>query len=832
MTRLRRFALVFPALLCSLALLAAGGATARPGTAPNDLVEVVVTLPQPPLAEAIARDRGLAAATTTKHRLNLRAPASVSYLRTLAAAQRTLQARIERAIPAATARWHYSVVANGMAVVLPRSALTRLSRIAGATVWPSVTYHALLNRTPQLIGAPTVWGPTLATAGQGMKIAIIDDGLDRTHVFFDPTNFTYPDGFPKGNTAYTTPKVIVARSFAPANLTWKYAGLPFDPKYSDHATNVAGIAAGDHNTIAALDSGKFKVSGIAPAAYLGNYKVLSVPTDSFGLDGNSPEIVAGIEAAVTDGMDVLNLSLGEPEVEPTRDIVVAALNHAADAGVIPVVAAGNDGSGGGSISSPANAQQAITVGASTEGDNGPADVIASFSSTGPTPVSLQLKPDVTAPGVDILSSLPHNTWSAHDWSGTSMATPHVSGAAAVLRQKHPTWTVAQIKSALASTGDPVQGLGTQPEVAVTREGGGRIDLPRADNPLVFTDPVGLAFGLVKSGSTATQSLNVTDAGGGPAPWNVAVAPQAGPGGATLVVPPSVVAGTPLPVTLNVAADATEGVATGFITLTRGTDVRRVPYWFRVERPQLGREPHTLLHGPGVYKGNTAGKPELVSTYRYPEQSVSAGVPLDLSGPEQVFELVVTTPVANFGAVVIGHGAHVNVSPRLTHAGDENRLVGQPGLPANINPYQGYGRTVPAVGAVLPLPGTYDFVFDTPSQGRPGRFTFRVWVNDTTPPSARLLTPTLAHGGTIRFAVNDSGSGVDPASISAKIDGATAPATYGRGIVTLDRTATGKLERGAHIVRLSVADYQETKNMEDVGPILPNTRVLRTTVVVR
>ena len=827
MTRLRRFALVLPALLSLAALLAAGGATARPGPAPADLVEVVVTLPQAPLAVAVLRDRGLAAATMTRHRLDLRAPASVSYLRTLATAQRSLQARIEQAIPGSTTRWHYGVVANGMAVVLPRSSLGRLSAIPGATVWPSVTYHALLNRTPQLIGAPTVWGPTLATAGQGIKIGIIDDGLDQTHVFFDPTGYTYPAGFPKGNSAYTSPKVIVARAFAPANLTWKYANLPFDPQFSDHATNVAGIAAGDHDTIAALATGKVKVSGIAPSAYLGNYKVLSVPTANFGLDGNSPEIVAGIEAAVNDGMDVINLSLGEPEVEPSRDIVVQALDHAADAGVVPVVAAGNDGGGGGSISSPANAPQAITVAASTEGDNGPADVIADFSSNGPTPVSLAFKPDVTAPGVDILSSLPHNTWSAHDWSGTSMAAPHVAGAAAVLKQRHPAWTVAEIKSALASTGDPVHAA-TGAEVAATREGGGRIDLPRADNPLIFTDPADLSFGLVKPATTTTQTLNVVDAGGGPLPWTVTAVPQSGPAGATLTTTPTVAAGTPLPVTLTVTAGAGEGAATGFLTLTRGTDVRRVPYWFRVEKPQLGREPHTLLKGAGLYKGDTAGKPALVSTYRYPEQSVAAAVPLDLSGPEQVFRFDLKKPVANFGAVIVDEESGVRISPRLVHAGDENRLVGQPGLPANINPYQNYGQTTPAVGAVLPLPGAYDFVFDTPARARPGRFTFRVWVNDTTPPSVRLLTPSIPRGGSVRFAVRDSGSGVDPASILAKVDGEATPVTYARGIVTIAKTLTP----GAHRITLSAADYQETKNMEDVGPILPNTRVVQTTVVVR
>ena len=100
----------------------------------------------------------------------------------------------------------------------------------------------------------------------------------------------------------------------------------------------------------------------------------------------------------------------------------------------------------------------------------------------------------------------------------------------------------QIKSALASTGDPVHAVGGA-EVAATREGGGRIDLPRADNPLIFTDPVGLSFGLVKPGATATQTLGVTDAGGGPAPWTLTIAVQSAPAGATLTASPTVVPGT-------------------------------------------------------------------------------------------------------------------------------------------------------------------------------------------------------------------------------------------------------------------------------------------------
>src|SRR5439155_23991992 len=123
----------------------------------------------------------------------------------------------------------------------------------------------------------------------------------------------------------------------PPSPDYANAKLPFDPKESFHATHVAGIAAGNHNTTA----GGTTISGVAPNAYLGNYKALTIPTPEFGLDGNSAEIAAAIDAAVADGMNVINLSLGEPEVDPRRDIVVQALDGAAAAGVVPVGAACN-----------------------------------------------------------------------------------------------------------------------------------------------------------------------------------------------------------------------------------------------------------------------------------------------------------------------------------------------------------------------------------------------------------------------------------------------------------------------------------------------------------
>src|SRR5262245_64091648 len=124
-----------------------------------------------------------------------------------------------------------------------------------------------INQGPEVIGANKLWGAGLETAGNGMKIGIIDDGLDASHKFFDSTGLTYPAGFPKGQTKFATPKVIVQRTFAPATPVWPGADVPFDSAESFHATHVGGIAAGDHDTPA----GTLKLSGVAPNAYLGNY---------------------------------------------------------------------------------------------------------------------------------------------------------------------------------------------------------------------------------------------------------------------------------------------------------------------------------------------------------------------------------------------------------------------------------------------------------------------------------------------------------------------------------------------------------------------------------
>ena len=743
--------------------------------------------------------------------------------------QAAVEARIRQAVPEARIRWRYQLVLNGLAVVAPADAAARIAAVPGVReVQQSVRYHRTLYRSPEVIGAPQIWGPTLATAGNGIKIGVIDDGVDQTHPFFAPAGFTAPSGYPKGNASYTTAKVIVARSFPPPGANWRYARLPFDPRESEHGTHVAGIAAGDNNTTAPGPGGPVKVSGIAPRAYIGNYRVLTIPTDSFGLDGNSPEIVAGIEAAVRDRMNVINLSLGEPEITPSRDIVVQAINAAAARGVVPVIAAGNDfdAVGPGSVGSPGSAPKAITAAAASK-----AGVIAAFSSGGPTPVSLALKPDVTAPGVSILSSVPAHDGSWSFFDGTSMASPHVAGAAALLLQRHPGWTVAQVKSALVSTGGPVTGASGR-EVAPTREGGGMIWLPRADNPLLFAQPASFSFGLLRRGRRYVLNAGLTDAGGGGGVWQASIRRLANVRGTSVSVAPPVNVPGKLTVGVDVARTARAGEGSGFIVLTRGGTTRRFPYWFRVSVPRLGSEGRTILRRPGVYRGNTRGRPARVSSYRYPSAPGALGVTQRLAGPEQVFRFTIRGRVANAGAVVVSQAEGSHVSPRLVRGGNEDRLAGYTGLPLRLNPYgQGFFTIIPAVGVFRPAPGKYDLVFDTKSRRAAGRFTFRFWINDTTPPSARLLTRSVAAGKLVLVRVGDRGSGVDPATLLGLVDGGGRRLIWDSARSLVGIPTTG-LRRGSHRLVFTVSDYQEAKNNENAAATLPNTRTLTTTFSVR
>ncbi|CAN5814216.1 hypothetical protein BH18ACT13_BH18ACT13_09150 [soil metagenome] len=739
--------------------------------------------------------------------------------------QRAFRRELARRLPEARVRWRYRLVANGFAVVLPSAHVPRLRGLPGVRdVFASAQYVPQLDRSPQQIGAPGLWGAGLETAGQGVKIGVIDTGVDQGHAFFDPAGHTMPAGFPRGQQRFTNAKVIVARAFPPPGARYRNAGLAFDGDNSSHGTHVAGIAAGNARTQA---SGR-TVSGVAPRAHIGNYKAL-VGTDS-GLspNGNAPEIVAAIEAAVRDGMDVLNLSIGQPELEPRRDVVAMALDAAAAAGVVSAVAAGNDFNdlGAGSVSSPANSERAITVGAVEVNGTTSRGTHAGFSSVGPTTISLRLKPDVAAPGVDILSSVPAG-WSS--FSGTSMASPHIAGAAALLVQRHPAWTVAQVKSALVQTGADASN-GEDSLAAPQFQGGGVVALARADRPLLFASPAGISFGLLGRNGQSEGAIALTDAGGGTGAWQVAWVRRETPLGARLVLPATVTVPGSLPYEAVTAAAGAQGDFSGFVELRRGPDVRRVPFWGRVAVPGLARHEPIVLRRAGVYRGTTAGKPARAVRYRYPENPSGVGLNTFLRGPEAVYRIRLARRVANFGVVVTQNPPGSRIEPRVVAGVDENRITGYAGLPVHHNPYlDGFRSPVLAAGALLPLPGEYAIVFDSATRAGAGRFTFRYWINDVTPPTLRLRTRMLRRGDPVRIAATDAGSGVYGESVSASVDGEGTSASFRRGVV---RIPTGGLAPGGHRLRLRVSDYQETKNTENVSRILPNTRTFTATFTIR
>ena len=196
----------------------------------------------------------------------------------------------------------------------------------------------------------------------------------------------------------------------------------------------------------------------------------------------------------------------------------------------------------------------------------------------------------------------------------------------------------------------------------------------------------------------------------------------------------------------------------------------------------------------------------------------------------MFRFHLARPVANFGAVVVSQDRGVHVQPRVVRAGDENRLTGYAGLPLNLNPYlPTFDHLSPAAGAVRPDAGGYDIVFDTSSRRAAGKFTFRFWIGDTTPPRLRLLARSVPAGGVVRVGVTDAGSGVDPGSLHATLDGHAVAVRFRRGRASV---STRGLARGRHRLAFRASDYQEAKNMENSGPILPNTSRLSTTFVVR
>lgn len=330
-------------------------------------------------------------------------------------------------------------------------------------VWLDAPVEALDADSMPQIGAPAAW--EAGYTGAGVTVAVLDSGVDQTHPDLDDV-------------------VVGARDFTGSGSTEDHYG---------HGTHVASIALGSG------DASDGVGRGVAPGADLLVGKVL----DEFG-NGEISSIIDGMEWAAGEGADVVNMSLGEAEnyTDGTDPTSVALDTLSARHGTLFVVAAGNAG-GYGTVSTPGAASSALTVGAVDDADD-----VAPFSSRGPRALDQVIKPDVTAPGVEIVAARAAGTRedSAEGeyvaWSGTSMAAPHVAGAAAVLKQARPELTGQQLKAVLMGSAQHTSG-------SVFDEGAGRIYLPAALDLPVTPVPASLSFGALEYPQQGTAIRTLT-----------------------------------------------------------------------------------------------------------------------------------------------------------------------------------------------------------------------------------------------------------------------------------------------------------------------------------
>jgi len=424
-------------------------------------------------------------------------------------------------------------------------------------VWLDGMRRPSLDKSVPQIGAPTAW--RAGFDGTGVTVAVLDTGIDAGHKDL-------------------AGKVVAHRNFA--------GGSEGDKDRVGHGTHVASIIAGS----GAASNGKYK--GVASGAKLLDGKVCVE-------DGCSESaILAGMQWAVDQKAAVVNMSLGGPDTEGIDPVEEAVNTLTARTGALFVIAAGNDGEeiGDGSVGSPSTADAALSVGAVDSNDK-----YAAFASRGPR-LDGALKPDISAPGAAITaarssaSDLPRVAGAYTTLSGTSMATPHVAGAVAILKQRRPAWTAGQLKAALMASAKPTLALGAY------AQGAGRVDVARAIDQLVTADQPSVSFGRQSfpHGNNTPVTKTVTYRNAGTAAVTLSLAlrtlgPDGGPGPAgmfTLSAPTVTVpaGGTgAVTITADTRVGTVDGLHSGWLTATAQPGVT-VQTPFAVDRE---KETYTL-----------------------------------------------------------------------------------------------------------------------------------------------------------------------------------------------------------------------------------------------
>ncbi|MGX1915660.1 S8 family serine peptidase [Streptomyces phaeochromogenes] len=353
-----------------------------------------------------------------------------------------------------------------IAPVLGAEATSKAARQLGegiGKIWLDAKVKASLDVSVPQIGAPEVWQS--GYDGKGVKVAVLDTGVDTGH----------PD---------LAGKLAEAKSFVPDQTVQDGHG---------HGTHVASTIAGS----GAASDGKRK--GVAPGTELMIGKVLA--NDG---RGQSSWIIAGMDWAARSGADIVSMSLGGTASGPSDPLSETVDKLSASTDTLFVIASGNSGPREQTVGTPGIADSALTVGAVDKSDK-----LASFSGRGPRPGDYAVKPEITAPGVGITAARASGTTMGTPLddnytaaNGTSMATPHVAGTAALVAQAHPDWTGERIKEALASTAK------TNADNSVFQQGDGRVDAVRAVTQNVFATST-LSFGKFEDGDTEVSRKDIT-----------------------------------------------------------------------------------------------------------------------------------------------------------------------------------------------------------------------------------------------------------------------------------------------------------------------------------
>ncbi|GAA3484783.1 S8 family serine peptidase [Streptomyces yanii] len=443
---------------------------------------------------------------------------------------------------------------HGKTVTAPNA--SKVSRL-----WYDGKVQASLDKSVPQIGAPEAWAK--GVDGKGVKVAVLDTGVDLNH-------------------ADVKDRVTATQSFVPGATVQDGNG---------HGTHVASTIAGS----GANSGGKYK--GVAPGADLLVGKVLN---DSGS--GQYSWIMNGMEWAAAQGAKVVSISIGGSTSSPTDSMTQVVDRLSATTRTLFVIAAGNNGPGATTITSPGTADSALTVGAVDK-----SDALAGFSSRGPRVGDSAIKPEITAPGVNIVAARAAGTSlgtpvdaNYTSVSGTSMATPHVAGAAVLLAQRHPDWTGQRIKAALTTHAK------LNSAYSVYQQGNGRVDVPAALDPaleLSGTADFGLIAWHPGTYDKVTRTVTVTNSTDSATTVTPAIGGNFPEGAVTVPGPVEVAAGASAEITVTLDPNLAPGGPTGgTLTLTSssgatthtaiGLDKQREPHKLTVHFKDRKGQPST------------------------------------------------------------------------------------------------------------------------------------------------------------------------------------------------------------------------------------------------